>query len=100
MLDGRDIGTVIAPDADVKLFVTASVEARAMRRWTEMTERGEDHSLAAIEDDLRRRDARDINRKDAPLVAAPDAVVIHTSSLDREEAIAAAILAVEQAIAG
>ena len=100
VLDGRDIGTVIAPDADAKLFVTASVEARAMRRWTEMTERGEKHSLEAIENDLRRRDARDTNRKDAPLVAAPDAVVLDTSDLNREEAIAAAILAVEEAMQG
>jgi len=99
VLDGRDIGTVIAPDADVKLFVTASVEARAMRRWKEMTERGENHELSSIEDDLRRRDARDMNRKDAPLVAAPDAIVLDTSGLNREEAIAAAILAVGEVLA-
>jgi len=96
VLDGRDIGTVIAPDADVKLFVTASVEARALRRWKEMAERGEEHALATIEDDLRSRDERDINRKDAPLVAAQDAIMLDTSSLTREEAVAAAIRAVEQ----
>lgn len=97
VLDGRDIGTVIAPDADVKLFVVASVEARAQRRWQEMTDRGETRSLADIESDLRRRDERDSTRAKAPLVAASDAVVIDTSALGREDAIAAAIEAVEQA---
>ncbi|MGD9664980.1 MAG: d(CMP) kinase [Novosphingobium sp.] len=96
VLDGRDIGTVIAPDADVKLFVTASVEARVLRRWTEMTERGETHTLAEIEDDLRRRDHRDMTRKDAPLVAADDAIIIDTSELDRDAAIAAAIAATQR----
>ena len=91
VLDGRDIGTVIAPDADVKLFVTASVEARAMRRWKEMQVRGDDASLEAIEDDLRRRDARDINRKDAPLMMAEDGVLLDTTDLDRDAAIADAI---------
>jgi len=91
VLDGRDIGTVIAPDADVKLFVTASVEARAQRRWAEMRDRGEAHTLDEITADLRRRDARDTQRKDAPLVAAPDALLLDTSALDRDAAIAAAI---------
>ncbi|GAA0277057.1 (d)CMP kinase [Alteraurantiacibacter aestuarii] len=91
VLDGRDIGTVIAPDADVKLFVTASVEARAHRRWMEMTRRGESHTLAQIEDDLRRRDERDTARKDAPLVAAPDAIMLDTSDMDKDAAIAAAL---------
>src|SRR5690606_24649582 len=70
VLDGRDIGTVIAPDADVKLYVTASVEARALRRWKEMQERGKDSPLATIEADLRRRDERDSTRAEAPLRAA------------------------------
>ena len=96
VLDGRDIGTVIAPDAHVKLFVTASVAARALRRWKEMQARGESHSLAEIEDDLRRRDDRDRTRKEAPLVAAADAVVLDTSDLDKDAAIAAAIAIVEQ----
>ena len=91
VLDGRDIGTVIAPDADVKLFVTASVEARAQRRWAEMRDRGEAHTLDEITADLRHRDARDTQRKDAPLVAAPDALLLDTSALDRDAAIAAAI---------
>lgn len=95
VLDGRDIGTVIAPEADVKLFVTASVQQRARRRWLEMSERRNGTSLAAIEQDIAARDARDIARADAPLRAAPDALVFDTTSLDREQAIAEAIAAVE-----
>ena len=91
VLDGRDIGTVIAPDADVKLFVTASVPARAERRYREMQAQGRDVTLADIVADLEARDARDTQRKDAPLLAADDAVVLDTSTLGREEAIAAAI---------
>ncbi|MGV2496817.1 (d)CMP kinase [Pelagerythrobacter aerophilus] len=98
VLDGRDIGTVIAPEAQVKLFVTASVEARAERRWREMHERGITASLEAIAEDLRRRDARDTERKDAPLRAAPDAWVLDTSTLSRDQAVAAAIGAVEEAL--
>ncbi len=95
VLDGRDIGTVIAPEAHVKLFVTASVEARAQRRWKEMQARGEDVTLASIEEDLRRRDERDRTRAEAPLRAAEDAVVLDTSDLGPQQAIAAAIAAVE-----
>ena len=95
VLDGRDIGTVIAPDAEVKLYVTASVEARALRRWKEMQARGESWALTEIEDDLRRRDERDRTRTEAPLRAADDAVVLDTSELDRDAAVAAAIAAVE-----
>jgi cytidylate kinase len=98
VLDGRDIGTVIAPDAEVKLFVTASVEARAVRRWNEMRGRGEDCTLAEIEDDLRRRDERDRTRAAAPLVAAEGAIVIDTTKLGVAEAIGAAIAAAEAAI--
>ena len=98
VLDGRDIGTVIAPEAEVKLFVTASVEARAKRRWLEMTGREIEIPLAEIEQDIVRRDARDINRKDAPLKAAPDALVLDTTSFDKEQAIEAAIEAVEEAL--
>ncbi|MAM41309.1 MAG: (d)CMP kinase [Erythrobacter sp.] len=98
VLDGRDIGTVIAPEAPAKLFVTASVEARAQRRFLEMQERGVEVTLAAIEDDLRRRDERDRNREVAPLVPAPDAMVIDTSTLGKDAAIAAAIEAVTSAL--
>lgn len=97
VLDGRDIGTVICPDADVKLFVTASVDARAQRRWQEMQARGESHTLAEITEDLRRRDLRDTTRADAPLVAAHDAVVLDTSDLDKDQAIARAIAIVTAA---
>lgn len=96
VLDGRDIGTVIAPEAEVKLFVTASVDARAMRRWLEMTGREIEIPLAEIEQDIVRRDARDINRKDAPLKAAPDALILDTTSFNKEQAIEAAIEAVEE----
>ncbi len=98
VLDGRDIGTVIAPEAPAKLFITASVEARAQRRFLEMQERGVEVTLAAIEDDLRRRDERDRNREVAPLVPASDAMVIDTSSLGKDAAIAAATEAVTSAL--
>ena len=98
VLDGRDIGTVIAPEANAKLFIDASVEARAQRRFHEMLEQGREVSLEAITADLAARDERDRNRADSPLVAAHDAVLIDTSSLRREEAIAAAIAAVDAAM--
>ena len=91
VLDGRDIGTVIAPEAEVKIYVTASVEARARRRHAEMLKRGESVTLAAIEADLRRRDARDSGRAEAPLRAAPDAVVLDNSDMTRDESVAAAL---------
>jgi cytidylate kinase len=100
VLDGRDIATVIAPDAQVKLFVTASVDARAERRWKEMHEAGRDVTLADIAADIRARDERDSNRADAPLRVAEGAYVIDTSALSREQAIAAAIEAVEVARVG
>ncbi|KPL67857.1 cytidylate kinase [Erythrobacter sp. SG61-1L] len=96
VLDGRDIGTVIAPEAGAKLFVTASVEARARRRFLEMRDRGEDVTLAAIEADLHQRDERDRNRAAAPLVAAADAVRLDTSELNRDEAVSAAIRIVNE----
>lgn len=95
VLDGRDIGTVIAPEAEVKLFVTASVQARARRRHAEMQSRGIAVLLEDIEADLARRDARDMNRKDAPLKPAPDAMIFDTTSFSRDQAIEAAIEAVE-----
>jgi cytidylate kinase len=94
VLDGRDIGTVIAPEAEVKLFVTASVAERARRRWLEMQSQSRDVALSDIERDIAARDARDMSRKDAPLIAAPDALVLDTTYFDREQAIEAAIEAV------
>ena len=90
VLDGRDIGTVICPEAEVKLYVTASAEVRAHRRWLEV---GGDEAQVLAE--VRERDARDMGRADAPLRAAEDALVIDTSALGIDEAVAAAIAAVE-----
>lgn len=95
VLDGRDIGTVIAPEAEAKLFVVASVPARAERRFKEMQAAGKAVSLAEISADLEARDKRDRERAEAPLVAADDAVLLDTSDLGREAAIAAAIAIVE-----
>jgi cytidylate kinase len=99
VLDGRDIGTVIAPEALVKLFVTASVTERARRRWLEMTGRGITVDLEVIEADSAARDERDTNRADAPLRAAPGAALLDTTTLGRDEAIAAAIAEVAAHIA-
>lgn len=96
VLDGRDIGTVIAPEAEAKLFVIASVEARAQRRFLEMQGRGHHVTLDEIEADLAARDLRDRTRAAAPLVAAPDALTLDTSALSIEMAITAAIALVEQ----
>ncbi len=95
VLDGRDIGTVIAPDADVKLFVTASEETRAWRRHTELTSRGEQWSLDDILGQLRQRDARDAARADAPMIKADDAIELDTTEMSIEDAIKAAVIAVE-----
>lgn len=86
VLDGRDIGTVVCPDADVKFFLTASVEARAARRHKELLERGEQSIYARVLQDLRERDARDSGRATAPLKAAADAVRLDTSNMDADRA--------------
>jgi cytidylate kinase len=91
VLDGRDIGTVVCPDAHAKLFVTASAEVRARRRQTELGSA----DFEAILADIRARDARDSQRATAPLVAAQDAVVLDTSEMDIQAAVAAAIAVVE-----
>ena len=95
VLDGRDIGTVIAPEAEAKLFVLASVKVRAQRRFLEMQARGAHVTLDEIEADLAARDERDRSRSAAPLVAASDALALDTSDLSAEAAIAAAIALVE-----
>lgn len=95
VLDGRDIGTIVAPDADVKLFVTAGAHARAERRWKEMLSRGNAVTLEEIEADILRRDERDMGRADAPLKPAGDAILLDTTDMTREQALAAAIAAVE-----
>lgn len=90
VLDGRDIGTVICPDAHVKLFVTATDEVRADRRHAELSAKGGTMSYQEVLEDLRARDARDTARADAPLVAAADAVLFDTSELSIADAISKA----------
>ena len=96
VLDGRDIGTVIAPDADVKLFITASAEVRAERRLRELQQRGMTAHYDDVLADIRARDARDAGRSVAPLKPAPDALVLDTSELGPDEAIAAALRLAEK----
>lgn len=95
VLDGRDIGTVIAPDADVKLFVTASAEVRAERRMKELQGRGINVHFDDVLADIHARDERDSTRKAAPLKQADDALLLDTSKLDLEQAVAAAVRMVE-----
>jgi len=91
VLDGRDIGTVVFPNADLKLFLVASPEARAQRRWLELRERGVEADPAEVERDIRARDAQDEARAIAPLRPACDAVTIDTTALDQEAAFAAVL---------
>jgi cytidylate kinase len=95
VLDGRDIGTVICPEAHPKIFVTASVEARATRRSLELKSRGEKIDYHIVLDDIRKRDERDRSRAIAPLRAAKDAIVLDTTKLDAEAAFKAALAIVE-----
>ncbi len=95
VLDGRDIGTVICPEAEAKLFITASDAARAGRRHKELTGNGHEISYDQVLADLKERDARDSERATAPLKPADDAVLIDTSDMTIEEAVARAIAAVE-----
>jgi len=90
VLDGRDIGTVICPEAEVKLFVTATPECRAERRWKELTEKGIEATRDAVLADVKARDARDSSRADAPLLAAEDAIEIDTSEMTIDQAVARA----------
>ena len=94
VLDGRDIGTVICPQAEVKLFVTASAEVRGKRRFDELVRRGEAAELAQVIEDVRARDARDAERVEAPMKPAETALIIDTSDLSIDAAVAAAISAV------
>lgn len=97
VLDGRDIGTVIAPQAPAKLFVTAAPDIRARRRWLQLNGQGESVSVEDVLADILKRDARDSGRSDAPLVQAADAVLLDTSDLSIEEAADAARRIVEAA---
>lgn len=96
ILDGRDIGTVVCPDADVKLFVTASAEERAQRRTDEILAKGEQADYAQILADVKKRDERDQNRAVAPLVPAADAHLLDTTKLDIEGAFQQAVRIVEE----
>jgi cytidylate kinase len=91
VLDGRDIGTVVCPDAEVKLYVVAAVEERARRRVKELQGRGQTAIYQAVLEDLKQRDARDSQRAVAPLKPADDAFLLDTSALDADQALAAAL---------
>ncbi|MGH6987358.1 MAG: (d)CMP kinase [Caulobacteraceae bacterium] len=97
ILDGRDIGSVVAPEAPAKLFVTASLEVRAKRRRAQLAARGEAVDLEAVQAEIIGRDARDAGRKASPLVAAPDAVLLDTTDLDIDRAFEEARRIVEEA---
>ncbi len=99
VLDGRDIGTVVCPEADVKLFVTATAEARAQRRARELTERGETVSEAHVLAEIKARDERDQKRAVAPMTKSPDALLLDTTHMDIEAAFQAALALVEQTLA-
>ncbi|AZQ68777.1 (d)CMP kinase [Silicimonas algicola] len=91
VLDGRDIGTVICPEAEAKLFVTASAEIRAHRRWLELTQAGHDADEAQVLADVKARDARDAGRADAPMKQAPDAILLDTSDMSIDAALETAL---------
>ena len=97
VLDGRDIGTVICPEAEVKLFVTASAEVRAERRFLELSAKGADVTREQVLADVRERDARDSERSTAPMKPADDAVLLDTSDLSIQDALSRAIGQIEQA---
>ncbi|HWG80876.1 MAG TPA: (d)CMP kinase [Stellaceae bacterium] len=100
VLDGRDIGTVVCPDADAKLFVTATLEARARRRFKELQENGGNAIYERVLQDMKDRDARDSQRRAAPLVPADDAFVLDTTALDADAALAAALDFIGRKLAG
>ena len=96
VIDGRDIGTVICPEAAVKLFVTASPKIRAQRRLTELLDKGEITNFVSVFRQVKERDERDANRHDSPLIAASDAIVIDTSDLTIQEALLQAVAVIEK----
>ncbi|TIR62517.1 MAG: (d)CMP kinase, partial [Mesorhizobium sp.] len=98
VLDGRDIGTVVCPDADIKLYVTASAEVRARRRLAEIESMGGSADLATILADIERRDERDMGRADSPLKPAADAHLLDTSDMAIEAAFLAAMAIVDRAM--
>lgn len=100
VLDGRDIGTVVCPDAGLKLFVTASTEVRAKRRFDELRSTGQKPDLAAVRDDIMTRDERDASRSVAPTMMADDAIMIDTSELTPDEVLKAVFEVVAELMAG
>lgn len=95
--DGRDMGTVVFPDAKVKVFLTASAEIRAKRRLKQLKEQGINANLRGLIDDIEERDARDMNRKDAPLVPADDAIIIDTGKSSIDEVVSKVMSAIKNA---
>jgi cytidylate kinase len=98
VLDGRDIGTVVCPDAEVKIFVTADQATRARRRWLELAAKGEAADLSAVQAEMAERDRRDAERGVAPLAQAADAILLDTTNSDIEAVFKAALRAVEEKI--
>ena len=98
VMDGRDIGTVVLPDAQVKIFLTASVKVRAGRRYKEMIEKGEEADLEAIKAQIKERDERDMNREISPLKQAEDAVLVDTSDMSIDEVVERILGIVEEKI--
>ena len=98
VMDGRDIGTVVLPDADVKVFLTASAEERARRRWLELQDRGNEASFEEVLRDIEYRDRQDSSRAAAPLKAAEDAVRIDTSKLSFDESVEAVAALIRAAL--
>ncbi len=96
IVEGRDIGTVVLPDAELKVFLTASVEERARRRWKELREKGEDVSYEEILEQLKKRDEQDSKRNVAPLKPAEDAVVIDTTGMGIDEVVEEIVRLVEE----
>jgi cytidylate kinase len=99
VLDGRDIGSIVCPTADVKLFVTATVEERARRRVAELRQGGDTAIFATVLKELKKRDARDAGRRIAPLIAAPEAVVVDSTALDADAVFECASSVVARALA-
>ena len=98
IMDGRDIGTVIMPDADVKLFVFASAEARAVRRFKELVEKGEEVKLRDVLEDIEKRDKNDSERAVAPLKPADDAIMLDNSEIDFEQTVEEALRLINEAV--
>ena len=99
VMEGRDIGTVVFPDAGLKVFLSASAEVRGRRRWLQMRERGQEADLATVIEEVERRDLQDRTRKEAPLRPAEDAVILDTSEMNLEQVLAALGLLVSERVA-